>query len=64
MIRPVTIPSFRSPLRLDPQEIGQVELLGVPGPLRWSRGKSGLKVHLPERKPGEATYVLKITPKR
>jgi len=60
----VTIQSLSSSLRLYPQEIGQVELLGVAGPLKWSRGKSGLKVHLPERKPGEAAYVLKITPKR
>jgi hypothetical protein len=63
MTRPVTVLSFRSHLRLDPQEIGQVELLGVEGALRWSRGKNGLKVHLPERKPGEAAYVLKITPR-
>jgi len=60
----VTIQSLSSNLRLYPQEIAQVQLLGAKEPLQWSRGKGGLRVKLPEQKPCEAAYVLKITPQK
>ena len=41
-----------------------VQLLGAKEPVRWSRGKTGLRVRLPEQRPCEAACVLKIVPKR
>jgi alpha-L-fucosidase len=45
-----------------PRDIGRVELLGLQGPLTFTRGASGLVVNLPEQKPGDYAYALKITP--
>jgi alpha-L-fucosidase len=59
-----TIQSLGSNLKLYPGEIGAVEMLGVKGPLRWSRGARGLRVSLPAERPCEHAYVLKITPKK
>ena len=58
----VTIRSLGSNLRLYPREIGGVQLLGSKEPLKWSRGKAGLKVKLPRQKPCESAWVLKILP--
>jgi len=60
----VTLQSLSPNLRLYPREVADVRLLGTGQPLKWSRGKSGLKVKLPEGKPCEAAWVLKIVPKR
>jgi hypothetical protein len=45
------------------QEIARVELLGAGGPLIFTRDTSGLVVNLPEKKPNEYAYALKIVPK-
>jgi len=45
-----------------PKEVGRVELLGADGPLAFSRDASGLAVNLPEKKPGDYAYALKIVP--
>jgi len=58
------IQSLGSNLKLYPGEVGAVEMLGVKGALRWSRGTRGLRVQLPAERPGEHAFVLKITPKR
>ena len=59
-----TIQSLGSNLKLYPAEIGTVEMLGVKGALRWSRGARGLRVQMPAERPCEHAYVLKITPKK
>ncbi len=43
-----------------PREIGRVEMLGVNGPLQFTRDAQGLLVSCPERKPSENSYTLKI----
>jgi alpha-L-fucosidase len=45
-----------------PKQIGQVELLGHAGKLPFERQANGLVVTLPETKPNEFAYVLKIRP--
>jgi hypothetical protein len=45
-----------------PKSIGRVELLGNAGPLPFERQASGLVVTLPNTKPNEYAYVLKIRP--
>jgi alpha-L-fucosidase len=45
-----------------PKEVARVELLGIDGPLTFSRDASGLVVNLPDKKPGDYAYSLKITP--
>ena len=45
-----------------PKEVGRVELLGVDGPLTFTRDADGLVVSLPEKKPGDYAYALKVTP--
>ena len=45
-----------------PKEVAKVELLGA-GPLTFNRDASGLVVNLPEKKPNEYAYALKIMPK-
>jgi hypothetical protein len=40
--------------------IGAVELLGG-GPVRWEQKAGALTVHLPEQRPSNHAYVLKIT---
>jgi len=59
-----TIQSLSPNLRLYPREIGGVQLMGAAEPVTWSRGKTGLRVKLPEHRPCEAACVLKIVPKR
>jgi alpha-L-fucosidase len=41
--------------------IRHVQMLGIEGPLGWKQERSGLRVQLPQDKPGEPAYVLKIT---
>jgi alpha-L-fucosidase len=40
--------------------IHSVRLLGIPEPLKWSRGSQGLVVQLPAQKPGEHAFALRI----
>ncbi len=58
-----TLQSLSTNLRLYPAEIGNVQLLGSSQPVKWSRGRSGLKVKLPADKPCDHAYALKITKK-
>lgn len=46
-----------------PGNIAGVELLGSPANLKFERNASGLIVTLPDQKPNEFAYALKITPK-
>ena len=40
--------------------IRNVQMLGVPEQLRWSQEPSGLRIQLPDTRPGDIAYVLKI----
>jgi hypothetical protein len=40
--------------------VGQVELLGAKGPLPFARDPQALVVMLPEKKPNDYAYALKI----
>ena len=60
----VTVRSLSADLRLYPREVASVQLLGAKEPVKWSRGKTGLKARLPERRPCESACVLKILPRR
>jgi alpha-L-fucosidase len=59
--REVMVRSLSSHLRLCPDGIGAVQLLGTAEPLHWSRDEDGLKVTLPPRKPSEHAIALKIS---
>jgi alpha-L-fucosidase len=54
------IRSLGTNLRLSMSAVKQVHLLGCNEPLKWSVDGGGLKVQLPERKPCEHAFVLKI----
>jgi len=43
-----------------PKRIGRVELLGSPGALPFTREANGLLITLPNTKPNEYAFVLKI----
>ena len=43
-----------------PREVARVEMLGSKAPLKFQRDSAGLTVTLPEQKPNEYAYVLKI----
>jgi alpha-L-fucosidase len=45
-----------------PGEVGKVELMGGSAPLTFTRNTGGLVVSLPERKPHDLVFALKITP--
>jgi alpha-L-fucosidase len=47
-----------------PREVAKVEMLGAGGSLTFTRNASGLVVNLPEKKPNDYAYALKITPKQ
>jgi alpha-L-fucosidase len=59
----VTVHSLGTNLRLYDLEIGSVELIGSQEKLKWSRTSRGLKVKLPEEKPCDHAFVLKVVPK-
>jgi len=58
----VTIKSLAKGSENYPKEIARVELLGGAGPLTFSRDAAGLTVNLPDTKPGDYAYALKILP--
>jgi alpha-L-fucosidase len=47
--------------KLDAGKILNVELLGHKGKLQWTQDQSGLRVPMPEEKPGDHAVTLKIT---
>jgi alpha-L-fucosidase len=59
---PLTIRSLGTHLRLYTREVADVQLLGAPGAVTWTRDEDGLHVTFPAAKPCEYAYVLKITP--
>jgi alpha-L-fucosidase len=59
----VSIKTLATESELYPQSIAQVELLGSPEPLTWTRDAAGLHVQLPAQKPGDYAGVLKISAK-
>jgi alpha-L-fucosidase len=50
--------------RLYPNEIAGVRMLGVSQELAWSLSQRGLTVEIPDQRPGDDAYVLKISRKR
>ena len=60
----VSIRSLSTVLRLYTDDIESVEMLGVDEPLQWARGEDGLRVRMPDKKPCEHAYTLKITKRR
>jgi alpha-L-fucosidase len=42
-------------------QIEQVELVGSPGKLKWTREEAGLKIELPERKPCEHAVAFRVS---
>ncbi|MBT5872780.1 MAG: alpha-L-fucosidase [Candidatus Latescibacteria bacterium] len=56
------IQSLGTDMRLYTQEIDSVRLLGCNADLKWSRSSRGLRVRLPDQKPCDHVFVLKITP--
>ena len=56
----IVIKSLGKSLSLWDQKVGSISLLGHTGQLEWSRDESGLAVKLPDRKPCEHAFVLKI----
>jgi alpha-L-fucosidase len=44
-----------------PGQVARVELLGAPGPLRFTRDAGGLTVTLPEQRPGDHVYAFEIS---
>jgi alpha-L-fucosidase len=53
----ITIRSLRV---LYPGEVHSVSMLGIDGELKWSQSKEGLKIKMPNEKPCEHAYVIKI----
>jgi alpha-L-fucosidase len=45
-----------------PREIGKVDLLDAPGSVSFTRTADGLTVTMPDKKPNDYAYVLKIVP--
>jgi alpha-L-fucosidase len=41
-------------------QIRRIEMLGVKGPLKWSRGEDGVTVRMPPAKPCNYAFVLKV----
>jgi alpha-L-fucosidase len=60
----VTIKTLAQGSEHYPKNVARVELLGSSGPLAFSRDTTGLLVTLPETKPNDFAYVLRITPKQ
>jgi alpha-L-fucosidase len=46
-----------------PREVGRVEMLGHGAPLTFTRDETGLVINLPEKKPNDFAYAIKIQPK-
>ncbi len=59
----VTVKSLASGSPHYKGEVGDVRLLGSDAKVRWTRDKDGLNLRLPEHRPCEHAYALKITPR-
>jgi len=57
----MVIQSLSTNLRLYPEEVDSVELLGSEEPVEWSRDETGLRVKMPTQKPCDHAFALKIT---
>jgi len=55
------IQSLSTSLRLHPEEIGTVQLLGFGETMKWSRDEAGLRVRMPALRPCNYAFALKIT---
>jgi len=58
----ITVRSLSTGQKLN--KIVDLRLLGAAGSLRWERDGEGLKIRLPEKKPCDYAYVMKITFKK
>ncbi|WP_253154543.1 alpha-L-fucosidase [Stieleria tagensis] len=58
--RSVKIKTLREGSEQYPNEIGSVSMLGSNATLKWTRDDEGLVVQLPDQRPTEFAYVLKI----
>jgi alpha-L-fucosidase len=56
----VTIRSLSPNLRLRAEPVKSVRVLGADAALKWSVDAEGLHVQVPEKKPCEHAFVLKI----
>ncbi|HJQ30754.1 MAG TPA: alpha-L-fucosidase [Pyrinomonadaceae bacterium] len=56
----VNVASLATPGGLAAGRVGKVELLGFPGELKWSQDAEGLKVRLPEERPGSHAFALRV----
>ena len=56
----VTIKTLASNSKLYGDEIKSISMLGSKAPLEWTRSDKGLLVELPDSKPSEFAYVLKV----
>lgn len=59
----ITVKSLAKGSELYPNEIAAVTLLGQEAELKWTRTAEGLAVALPQAKPSDYAYVLKVTSK-
>jgi alpha-L-fucosidase len=57
----ITIKSLAENSRLWPGKIGGVRVLGLRGKVKFTRDESGLHLTLPEKKPCDIAFALKIT---
>lgn len=58
----ISVRSLASDATLFTGAIEKVELLGHSEPLRWSRDASGLRITVPDTRPGEHAFAFRITP--
>jgi alpha-L-fucosidase len=56
-----TIKSLGTTTKLWNGKVGELELLGDEGRLEWSQNENGLTVKMPDKKPCDHAFVLKIT---
>ncbi len=56
----VTIQTLAAGSTHFPREVARVEMLGSKAPLKFQRDAAGLTVTMPEQKPNEYAYVLKV----
>jgi alpha-L-fucosidase len=57
----MVIQSLSTNLRLYPEGVDNVQLLGSDKPVKWSRSEKGLKIKMPAKKPCNYAVVAKIT---
>ena len=56
-----TIAPLGSNSKYAPGKIENVELVGFPGKLQWTRKETGLEIQLPEQKPSEHAVAFRIS---